>query len=216
VTLRGIITILFIICFLNFGSIGAKGEENSSVDINLSDEIVETSNYRGDILEVRDVISDQRDIDSDVRDVFIEKREVFNVYEDKNKDLNFINPLKKLAVTSNWGGRVDPINGEINSDHNGIDLAASLGTRVYSPESGVVRTVGWLKGYGKSIIIDHGSGYSTRYAHLSKYKVKVGDTVVQGDFIARTGNTGRSTGPHLHYEVRYEEKPLDPVEFLQF
>lgn len=214
--MRGVAIIVILAVFFNFLSIEARGEEGNLKNVVTVREVNAITEYRGDVLEVREVLSDQRDIDTGLREVFFESREILQVFRDENTSLNFINPLRRLIVTSNWGKRIDPLNGKTDSFHKGIDLAASLGTRVYCPESGVVRTVGWLKGYGKTIIIDHGDGYSTWYAHLSTYKVKKGDLVGQGDFIARTGNTGRSTGPHLHYEVRYKEESVNPEKFLHF
>ncbi|WP_320046616.1 M23 family metallopeptidase [uncultured Ilyobacter sp.] len=173
-----------------------------------------TVSTRPAFIEVREIILSERDSNYGVREITLGEGVVFEANQRKTQDLNFMWPLKEIAVTSNWGGRVDPITGSPGSKHNGIDLAAPIGTRVYSPESGIVRTARWVRGYGKTIIIDHGNGYSTRFAHLNNYNVKENDFVDRGGFIARTGNTGRSTGPHLHYEIRYEEQPLNPTNFL--
>jgi murein DD-endopeptidase MepM/ murein hydrolase activator NlpD len=201
------ISMLVLIFVKGYGGI----EERPSMESLSSRRMVSA---RPESIEVRNIILSGRDTNYDVREITLEERVVFKAYQRKTQDLNFMWPLEEIAVTSNWGGRVDPITGSVGSKHNGIDLAASIGTRVYSPESGIVRTARWVRGYGKTIIIDHGNGYSTRFGHLSSYNVKEDDFVDRGSFIARTGNTGRSTGPHLHYEIRYEEKPLNPAEFL--
>ena len=126
---------------------------------------------------------------------------------------NFIWPIVWKGATSEWGYRKDPITGAKKVKHSGIDLRAGIGTPVYSPESGIVRSAGWMKGYGRIVIIDHENGYSTRFAHLNEYLVEIDQVVEKGNLIAKTGNTGRSTGPHLHYEVRKDEIPLNPLEF---
>ncbi len=209
-----VIGVIFFMTIKGYGEIEKIPlSENTEKESNLlyyeENESAKTSS-----IEKRDFSLKVRDTNHQVREVILQERDIFNTYYKKPQDIDFMWPLKKIAVTSNWGGRVDPITGTEGSKHNGIDLAASIGTRVYSPESGIVRTARWIRGYGKTVIIDHGDGYSTRFAHLSSYNVKENDFVDRGSFIARTGNTGRSTGPHLHYEIRYEEEPLNPAEIL--
>lgn len=208
-----------VICVLVLFFIKSYGGIEGRPSLESSRDIIYTSNRstlstRPESIEVREIILSGRDANYEVREITLEERVVFKAYQRKTLELNFMWPLEEIAVTSNWGGRVDPITGKSGSKHNGIDLSAPIGTRVYSPESGIVRTARWVRGYGKTIIIDHGNGYSTRFGHLNSYNVKENDFVERGGFIARTGNTGRSTGPHLHYEIRYEEKPLNPVDFL--
>lgn len=132
---------------------------------------------------------------------------------DDYSKLGFKWPITWKGVTSKWGYRIDPVSGKRRLKHTGIDLRAGMNTPVYAPKEGVVRIAGWLKGYGKTIIIDHKGGYSTRLAHLNSIGVKAGDQVKIGESIARSGQTGRVTGPHLHYEVRYNERPLNPILF---
>jgi murein DD-endopeptidase MepM/ murein hydrolase activator NlpD len=98
--------------------------------------------------------------------------------------------------------------------HCGLDIAARTGTPVLAPADGVVKRVGTAPDYGKMVVIDHGYGYQTLYAHNSKLFVKVGQRVKRGDQIAAIGNTGRSTGSHLHYEVHLNGVPIDPRKFL--
>lgn len=118
--------------------------------------------------------------------------------------------LKTMA--SGYGYRTDPIYGT-SKFHEGMDFSADIGTPVYATGDGVVKNAGWESGYGNSIVIDHGYNYITRFAHLSKIQVKAGQTVKRGDLIGAVGNTGKSTGPHLHYEVRFKGQPQNPVNY---
>lgn len=116
------------------------------------------------------------------------------------------------SMASGYGYRRDPIYGT-SRFHEGLDFAAAQGTPVYATANGKVTNAGWESGYGNLVEIDHGFGYVTRYAHLSKYHVKAGQEVRRGDFIAEVGNTGKSTGSHLHYEVRLHGQPQNPVNY---
>lgn len=116
--------------------------------------------------------------------------------------------------TSGFGMRRDPFTGRMHF-HKGIDLAAPIGTPVYATADGVVsRIIREPRGYGILLEIDHGMGIKTRYGHLSKVLVKPGQKVKRGQIIAKVGNTGRSTGPHLHYEVRVLNKPVSPLNYI--
>ncbi len=121
---------------------------------------------------------------------------------------------KKLErVASGYGWRVDPIY-KIQKFHEGMDFTCPVGTEVYVTGDGTVAAVNFtFGGYGNEIIVNHGYGYKTRYAHLSRFKVKVGQKVKRGDVIGNTGNTGKSTGPHLHYEVLKNNDAVNPVYF---
>ncbi len=130
-----------------------------------------------------------------------------------NIPLNFRWPIIWRGATSQWGYRTDPITGKKKVKHSGIDLKANLGTSVYAPEKGKVILASWINGYGYTVIMDHGYGYTTLFGHLSKIKVKKGQVVKKGSLIAKSGNSGRSTGPHLHYEIRYKNNPLNPLKF---
>ena len=99
--------------------------------------------------------------------------------------------------------------------HAGIDLAGPVGTAIYATADGTVGRSEWAGGYGNLVEIDHGKGIQTRYGHLSTSLVRAGQRVKRGDLIARMGSTGRSTGSHLHYEVRIDGKPVNPVPFMQ-
>lgn len=118
--------------------------------------------------------------------------------------------LKQTA--SGYGLRIDPIY-KTTKFHSGMDFSANIGTPVYATGNGKVVKVGWESGYGKLIKIDHGFGYVTWYAHLNDYKVRVGQKVVRGEVIGEVGNTGKSTGPHLHYEVHVKGKVVNPVNY---
>lgn len=115
-----------------------------------------------------------------------------------------------------------PVVGEISSPfgmrwgrlHSGIDIAADAGTSVKASRSGRIVFAGWRGGYGKAVIIEHDQGYSTLYGHLSNYLVETGQVVVAGETIARVGSTGNSTGPHLHFEIRNQEQPMNPLSFM--
>lgn len=116
------------------------------------------------------------------------------------------------TMASGYGYRRDPIYGT-SRFHEGMDFSASVGTPVYATGDGVVKTAGWESGYGNSVVIDHGYNYMTRYAHLSEILVRPGQSVNRGDLIGKVGNTGKSTGPHLHYEVRFKGQPQNPVNY---
>jgi murein DD-endopeptidase MepM/ murein hydrolase activator NlpD len=116
-------------------------------------------------------------------------------------------------VTSDFGSRLDPYTAD-RVMHQGLDIAAPHGKEVYSPSDGTVVFAGLEGGYGNVIVIDHGYGIKTRYGHLAKILVKPGEKVKRGALIAAVGNTGRSTGPHLHYEVRVNGIPQNPRKFI--
>jgi len=116
-------------------------------------------------------------------------------------------------VTSDFGTRIDPYTAE-RKMHQGMDIASPHGQMVYTPSDGTVVFLGTEGGYGKVLVIDHGYGVKTRYGHLSEVNVHLGDRVKRGDKVASVGNTGRSTGPHLHYEVRVNGIPENPRKFI--
>jgi len=116
-------------------------------------------------------------------------------------------------LTSYFGMRKSPYTGR-PKNHEGLDIAANTGTPVLATADGVVARVETSAGYGKTIILDHGYGYRTLYTHNSKFLVKRGQKVSRGDKIAEVGNTGRSTGPHLHYEILLNSVPIDPRKTL--
>jgi len=122
-------------------------------------------------------------------------------------------PVEKGWLSSHYGYRVDPFSGK-KAFHHGVDIAGKSGTKVLAAASGLVTWAGDKNGYGNLIEIDHGSGYVTRYGHNKKILVKVGDVVKQSDVIANMGSTGRSTGPHVHFEVLLQGKKVNPRQYL--
>jgi murein DD-endopeptidase MepM/ murein hydrolase activator NlpD len=121
-----------------------------------------------------------------------------------NKDLK--------RVASGYGMRIDPVY-HVRKFHQGMDFSAPIGTEIYATGNAKVKFSGWKQGYGNTVILDHGFGYETLYAHLYKSLVRKGQKVKRYDIIALVGNTGKSTGPHLHYEVRLNERAVDPRNY---
>jgi len=117
-------------------------------------------------------------------------------------------------ITGAFGERVDPFNGE-GAFHSGVDISCGYGQPVLAPADGVVTYADFYNGYGRMLQVDHGNGISTRYGHLSGFAVADGQTVHKGQVIGYVGLSGRSTGPHLHYEVRIHDTPVNPHKFLR-
>ncbi len=125
-----------------------------------------------------------------------------------------VQPVANMSFTSNFGIRSDPFRGSA-AFHPGVDIQCGIGTAVYATADGVVDRAERSGGYGNLVEIDHGRGIATRYGHLSKILVAAGQKVKRGQLIALSGSTGRSTGPHLHYEVRIDGRAVNPLPFLQ-
>lgn len=125
-----------------------------------------------------------------------------------------VRPVANYALGSAFGFRLDPISG-LRAMHEGLDMVASVGTPVVAAAAGVVVGANWHPEYGQLLVVDHGMDLVTRYAHLSRMSVSVGQLVRQGQIIGAVGNTGRSTGPHLHFEVRSQGVVLNPATFLE-
>lgn len=140
--------------------------------------------------------------------------ELWNGLTKLNKILPLGAPVEKMRVTSNFGIRNDPFTGEPKR-HRGIDFAGTIGTELMAVAPGRVVSAGERVGYGTTVEIDHGLGFTTLYAHLSQTLVTRGDWVRPGTVIGLAGSTGRSTGPHLHYEIRYKGVPFDPAKFVK-
>ncbi|HVQ56022.1 MAG TPA: M23 family metallopeptidase [Pyrinomonadaceae bacterium] len=117
-------------------------------------------------------------------------------------------------INNEFGFRRNPFGGRTYEFHAGMDIDGERGDQVVAPANGVVTEAGWKGGYGNMIEIDHGNGLKTRYGHLSKIDVNVGDSISRGQIMAYVGSTGRSTGPHLHYELRLNDRPINPRRFL--
>ena len=123
-------------------------------------------------------------------------------------------PVEAAYNSSSYGWRVDPFNGS-EAFHEGLDFPAQMGTAIFAAADGIVSNAELSGAYGNLVKIEHGSGLETRYAHTSKMLVRVGDRVMKGQIVAEVGSTGRSTGPHLHYEIRLNGNALDPRKYLK-
>jgi murein DD-endopeptidase MepM/ murein hydrolase activator NlpD len=123
-----------------------------------------------------------------------------------------IAPVRGI-LTDGFGGRSDPFTRE-PGQHNAIDISSAVGQPIRTPADGIVVKAEWASGYGNVIYISHGYGYSTRYGHLSSFAVRPGQRIKRGETIGYVGSTGRSTGPHLHYEVRVNNNPVNPLEYI--
>lgn len=142
----------------------------------------------------------------------LEKASLMKIAAEK---LPLAKPVRSaFRFTSGFGVRRDPKNGKARM-HNGTDFAAGRGTPIYATGDGVVTFAGWQSGYGRVVKIRHAFGYETVYAHMNKLHVGKGERVAQGDRIGDMGNTGRSTGVHLHYEVRVGGKPVNPIKYIE-
>jgi murein DD-endopeptidase MepM/ murein hydrolase activator NlpD len=146
-------------------------------------------------------------------------KELLSLAKNKDKMLASIPAIQPVSnknlkqMASGYGFRIDPIY-KTRRMHTGMDFTANIGTEVYVTGDGIVESVetsGW--GYGKCIVVNHGFGYKTRYAHLSAFKVIRGDKVTRGQIIGLVGNTGKSTGPHLHYEVEHNGEKVNPIHY---
>lgn len=173
----------------------------------------ENSDMIIDVSKNMDILSKQLYIQSKSLD------EIINLAEDKEKllaGIPAIQPIRKedlSRMASGYGWRSDPFT-KARKKHNGMDFTAPSGTPIYATGNGKVkRADNTASGFGQHIEIDHGYGYKTIYAHLSKYNVKRGQNVSRGDLIGFVGNTGRSVGPHLHYEVHKNGRPINPINF---
>ena len=123
-------------------------------------------------------------------------------------------PIEEYYVSSGFGKRLDPIKDQF-ARHNGIDLVGKYWAKIISPSPGRITFAGQFGAYGNSVVIDHGYGITTRYGHLKNIKVQKGDLVESGQIIGTQGSSGRTTGQHLHYEIRYKNLPLNPKNFLK-
>lgn len=157
-------------------------------------------------------------IDEAVKDSLLKEQSVTQLWESLADSQSLLAATPSIrpargAIGSGFGYRLDPINGK-QKMHAGLDIVASPGTPVRAPADGVVSFVGWDDFYGKLVSIDHGFGVLTRYAHNSQIYVQVGQKVSKYDVISASGSTGRSTGPHVHYEVRVNGIPVNPANYI--
>ena len=122
-------------------------------------------------------------------------------------------PVDVIQLSSSYGMRSDPFTGRAKR-HAGIDIPGAIGTPIYATADGVAEHAGWMNGYGNLVELNHGRGLETRYGHMSRLAINPGDHVTRGQVIGYMGSTGRSTGSHLHYEVRIDGAPVNPLPFL--
>lgn len=174
-----------------------------------------------DMANAKLVVNTTRQMDLLERQVYMQSQsfdEVVDLCRRHDEMLACIPAIQPVAnkdlrqTASGYGNRIDPICKTVKF-HAGMDFSAFTGTPVYATGNGVVRKAGWEGLYGNCIEIDHGFGYLTRYAHLQKIEVRMGQKVVRGQTIGRVGSTGKSTGPHLHYEVHVKGKVVNPINY---
>ena len=151
--------------------------------------------------------------DIEISNKIFEKSNKFEVYRKRFLSVPLSAPIKSYYITSGYGIRKDPYT-KRKAFHKGIDLGAPWGSDIKVTAAGKVTFVGRYGSYGKSVFVDHGFGIQTRYAHLSKIFVDEGQQLVLGDVLGKIGNTGRSTGKHLHYEIKINKKARNPRPFL--
>ena len=168
------------------------------------------------------IIESSEKLDQITKQLYIQSKsydEVFDMVQKKEKMLAGIPAIMPVAnkdltrVASGFGMRIHPIL-KIHKMHTGMDFTAATGTEIYATGDGVVDVVERkIGGYGKNVVVNHGYGYKTLYAHMSRFNVKQGQKIKRGDILGYVGNTGRSSGPHLHYEVIYNGNKINPVHF---
>lgn len=183
--------------------------EAAGLPVERGDEGFDNSDVGGPLIPV----DSSTMFDSKVKDLD-EALDTLDQLKEEARRLPLANPAPGHVVTSSFGVRTDPIIGTA-ALHSGIDFRAPTGMEAKVTAAGVVVKAGWNGGYGRMVEVDHGQGYATRYGHLSEVLVTVGEQVEAGDVIGRTGSSGRSTGPHLHYEVRHNGEAVNPLRFLK-
>ncbi len=165
------------------------------------------------------ITSLEMDIDALTRKVKLELSSYEDIYDkvlensDRIKSIPTIRPVNGGYLNAGFGYRADPFD-RVKRFHYGQDITVNNRTPIYAPADGIVKSARYMGGFGKSVKIDHGFGYTTFYAHLSKFNIERGKQIKRGDLIGFSGNTGRSTGPHLHYEVHYYGKPQNPLDYF--
>lgn len=209
-------TLFSYIVYLNISIVDLKDDLNSKNDIykiQINNRINEIEQLNLQLEDLQALLNIGLDLSSTNKYLKTELTE-----QDKQFILSSIpssSPLKKVFITSKFGYRIHPLYGT-QKLHTGLDFRAKVGTDIYATANGVVIQARNSDpgGYGKMVKIIHGYGFETLYGHLSSVLVKEGDIIKKGDLIGLTGNTGSSSGPHLHYEVKYLRKYIDPKDFL--
>jgi len=170
------------------------------------------------------VINTAKKLDKIIKQLYVQSKsydEVIKLAKNKEKMLACIPAIQPVlykdlkSVSSYFGIRFDPVYKNTRKMHEGIDFTAPIGTEVFATGDGIIVEANYVNGgYGNEIIIRHGYGYSTRYAHLSKILVRVGQNIKRGEIIGKIGNTGKSVGPHLHYEILKNNIAVNPINFF--
>jgi murein DD-endopeptidase MepM/ murein hydrolase activator NlpD len=202
---------------------GEKEEvRNNALAPNLSSDKAQTANRGGPL--VREAPLSEAELQGKIADLIAQidfHAEHFSDLEAKLLQQSVLkdtlpnsSPVAAAYNSSSFGWRLDPFNGH-KAFHEGLDFTAAAGTPIYAAAGGIVTVAEQTPDYGKIVKIDHGSGLETRYAHASLLLVKPGERVEKGQIVAQVGSTGRSTGPHLHYEIRLNGNPLDPRKYLK-
>ncbi len=161
----------------------------------------------------------EMNIDRLSRQINLEIDSYSSIYQEVKENIERISKIPSIRpvpggyLNSSFGYRIDPID-NVTRFHHGQDITVKSGTPIYAPASGVVKRAYYAGGFGNHIKLDHGNGYTTLFAHLSKIKVKHGQRVERGEIIGLTGNTGRSTAPHLHYEIHHYGEPKNPLDYF--
>ena len=161
----------------------------------------------------------EMNIDRLSRQINLEIDSYSSIYKEVKENIERISKIPSIRpvpggyLNSSFGYRIDPID-NVTRFHHGQDITVKSGTPIYAPASGVVKRAYYAGGFGNHIKLDHGNGYTTLFAHLSKIKVKHGQRVERGEIIGLTGNTGRSTAPHLHYEIHHYGEPKNPLDYF--
>ncbi len=192
-------------------SVGVGGAEIASEFSNYS-ELFSKTDYN----DFKSVIERVNKLENEIKFELSSYKNLVFTFKQKEDSVRYIpcvKPVPGHPITSRFGKRLHPILKVIKM-HHGVDIMANIGTPIYAPADGIVKFVGTAGGYGKFLKIDHLKGFETRYGHLEKINVKIGQRVKRGDKIGEVGNTGISTGPHLHYEVLYHKTRLNPADFM--
>jgi murein DD-endopeptidase MepM/ murein hydrolase activator NlpD len=184
------------------------GIGGADYDYNFEDEV---SGFE-DNIGLGEQLNELAKLEREVKLEYKSYTELMKTFQNKQDSLQHLPSLKPVLdgyISSRFGMRKHPIQGR-RKHHEGLDLSAPRGTPVYAAADGIVKFTGIANGYGRMVRLDHKYGYETRYGHLNKYVVRNGQSIKRGQKIGEVGNTGLSTAPHLHYEVRFNGKPLDP------
>ncbi|RXV63742.1 M23 family peptidase [Fusibacter sp. A1] len=197
------------------------GMFNQRTDLEVKTPVSRSGNFSNDVTQEVSVLDDLSNWEGEdvLSDQIAEQISAYSALAGELENtLDFLDAKPTLMpvngiITSKFGNRRDPITRRI-AFHKGIDIANSTGTSIHAAGSGVVTFAGWSGTYGRVIVISHGYGYESVYAHNSKISVKVGDQVTKGDVIGKVGSSGKSTGPHTHFEVHFEGVQIDPLTVL--